>query len=74
MCAHQEGTTSKRNERTRENEADAKLHGNEVINRESNGVIRKQSNRVRMVVAKTNRPKDSKMQKIGVKQPLTMPK
>ena len=40
----------------------------------SNGVIRKQSNRMRMVVSKMIRPKDSKIQKIGVKQSLTMQK
>ena len=29
---------------------------------------------MRIVVSKMNRPKDTKIQKIGVKQPLTMPK
>ena len=39
----------------------------------SNGVIRKQSNRMR-IVSKMIRPKDSKIQKIALKQPLAMPK
>ena len=53
--APQEGTISKRNERTRENEADAnsmETKSSIVSNGHGNGVIRKQSNRMRIVVSK----------------------